>query len=298
MTKCFAKFFWRKFWRFRVRRWFSMFFALKVFSKFFSGNREHGVYGGFWAFFLFRLPFPWFPIRVSIHLRFASDDSPIFLRSFFDRFSIAERRTNGERTENERRTNGEQSENNRGPNGGWTEVERSSNGERTEDERSSNGGSTEDERRMNGGWTELERSLNGVWTEVERSPNGARTEDERSSNGARTELERSPNGGWTELERRINGGWTENDWKPNGERTEELTLLAKRSVFLRYDIGMPSELSSAKMERVLASLWVQSYNAKSKFSANLWCFENAERWKWKYKANNGSPVKPCVWLFE
>ena len=33
---------------------------------------------------------------------------------------------------------------------------------------------------------------------------------------------------------------------------------------LRYDIGMPSELSSAKMERVLASLRVQSYNAKKR----------------------------------
>ena len=62
----------------------------------------------------------------------------------------------------------------------------------------------------------------------------------------------------------MNGGSTENDRKPNGERTEELTLLAKRSVFLRYDIGMPSELSSAKMERVLASLQVQSYNAKKR----------------------------------
>ena len=37
-----------------------------------------------------------------------------------------------------------------------------------------------------------------------------------------------------------------------------------RSVFLRYDIGMSSELSSAKMERVLASLRVQSYNAKKR----------------------------------
>ena len=35
-----------------------------------------------------------------------------------------------------------------------------------------------------------------------------------------------------------------------------------RSVFLRYDIGMSSECSSAKMERVLASLRVQSYIAK------------------------------------
>ena len=36
------------------------------------------------------------------------------------------------------------------------------------------------------------------------------------------------------------------------------------SVFLRYDIGMSSELSSAKMERVLASLRVQSYNTKKR----------------------------------
>jgi len=35
-----------------------------------------------------------------------------------------------------------------------------------------------------------------------------------------------------------------------------------RSVFLRNDIGMSSESLSAKMERVLASLRVQSYNAK------------------------------------
>ena len=32
--------------------------------------------------------------------------------------------------------------------------------------------------------------------------------------------------------------------------------------FLRNDIGIPSESLSAKMERVLASLRVQSYNAK------------------------------------
>ena len=36
----------------------------------------------------------------------------------------------------------------------------------------------------------------------------------------------------------------------------------KRSVFLRNDIGMISEFSSAKMERVLSSLRVQSYNTK------------------------------------
>ena len=62
----------------------------------------------------------------------------------------------------------------------------------------------------------------------------------------------------------MNGKLTENDREPNGERTKGVTLLAKRSVFLRYDIGMYSELSSAKMERVLASLRVQSYNTKKR----------------------------------
>ena len=57
--------------------------------------------------FLFGSPFPWLPVRVSIHLRLASDDSPIFLRYFFDHSSIAERRMNGEWTENERSSNGE-----------------------------------------------------------------------------------------------------------------------------------------------------------------------------------------------
>ena len=196
--------------------WFSRFFALKVFSKFFSGNRKHGVYGGFWAFFCSGCPSLGFPLE----FRYISVLPAMILPLFFDHSSIAERRMNGERSRTERRTNGAR-----------TEVERSSNG----------------------GWTEVERRLNGAWTELERRLNGARTELERSSNGA-----------WTELERSSNGGWTENDWKPNGERTEELTLLAKRSVFLRYDIGMPSELSSAKMEHVLANLRVQSYNAKKR----------------------------------
>ena len=35
-------------------------------------------------------------------------------------------------------------------------------------------------------------------------------------------------------------------------------------VFLRYDIGIPSESLSAKMERVLASLVPQSYYKKVK----------------------------------
>ena len=130
--------------------------------------------------FLFGSPFPWLPVRISIHLRLASDDSPFVLRSIFDRRTELERRLNGGSTEDERRMNG-----------GWTEVERSSNGGWTEDERSSNGG-----------WTELERRLNGARTEVERSSNGGWTELERRMNGGRTEVERSSNGGWTEDERR------------------------------------------------------------------------------------------------
>ena len=259
--------------------WFSRFFALKVFSKFFSGNRKHGVYGGFWAFFCSGCPSLGFPLE----FRYISVLPAMILPLFFDHSSIAERRMNGERSRTERRTNGARTEVERSSNGGWTEVERRLNGAWTELERRLNGARTELERSSNGAWTELERRLNGDWTELERRMNGGWTEVERRLNGGWTEVERRLNGGWTELERRMNGGWTENDWKPNGERTEELTLLAKRSVFLRYDIGMPSELSSAKMERVLASLWVQNYKAKSKFSANLWCFENAERWK--YRAN-------------
>ena len=97
--------------------------------------------------FLFGSPFPWRPVRVSIHLRLASDDSPIFLRSIFDRRTELERRLNGRSTEDERRTNGERTEDERSLNGARTELERSSNGARTELERISNGGWTEDERR-------------------------------------------------------------------------------------------------------------------------------------------------------
>jgi len=54
--------------------------------------------------FLFGSPFPWLPIRVSIHLRLASNDSPFVLRSIFDRSSIPERRTNEGWTKDERRS--------------------------------------------------------------------------------------------------------------------------------------------------------------------------------------------------
>ena len=135
MTKCFLKFFWRKFWRFWVMCWFSRFFALKVFSKFFSGNRKHGVYGGFWAFFCSGCPSLGFPLE----FRYISVLPAMILPLFFDHSSIAERRMNGERSRTERRTNGARTEVERSSNGGWTEVER----------------------RLNGGWTELERSSNG-----------------------------------------------------------------------------------------------------------------------------------------
>ena len=171
------------------------------------------------------------PFCASLSLRFSTDVLSLHFPLFFVLSPIPERRLNGARTELERRLNGAR---------------------------------TEVERRLNGGWTELERSLNGARTEDERRMNGGWTEDERRTIENRMESERSSNGAWTELERRMNGGWTENERKPNGERTEELTLLANRSVFLRYDIGMPSELSSAKMEHVLANLRVQSYNAKKR----------------------------------
>ena len=138
-------------------------FRVESFFKVFFWKSGAWGFGGIWGVFLFGLPFPWFPIRVSIHLRFASDDSPFVFRSFFDRSSIPERRSNGE----------------------WTEVERSPNGARTEPERRLNGARTEPERSSNGGWTELERSSNGGWTEDERRMNGGRTEDERRTNGER-----------------------------------------------------------------------------------------------------------------
>ena len=96
---------------------------------------------------------------------------------------------------------------------------------------------------------------------------------------------RFPNGDRTENERRTNGERTENERRTNGDvSTTETPLMMsmgvifammicvlglensskKRFVFLRYDIGMTSELSSAKMERVLASLRVQSYNTKKR----------------------------------
>ena len=259
-----------------------MFFALKVFSKFFSGNREHGVLGGFGAFFCSGCPSLGFPLE----FRYISVLPPMILRYFFDHSSIAERRMNGERTENERRTNGERTENERRLNGEWTEVERRLNGARTEVERSLNGARTELERSSNGGWTELERSSNGGWTELERRMNGAWTEVERSSNG-----------GWTEDERRMNGERSKTEWRANGGVDALSQAFCAPSVWYRNACGIVVRQNGACFSK-LTSAKLQREKAKSKFSANLWHFESAERWKWKYKANNGSPVNPCVWLFE
>ena len=221
------KFFWRKFWRFLVRCWFSMFFALKVFSKFFSGNRKHGVYGGFGAFFCSGC----LSLGIPLEFRYISVLPPMILRYFFDHSSI----------------------NLRFPNGAWTELERS----------------------LNGAWTELERSLNGGSTEDQRRINGAWTENERRTNGERTRTERRANGGVNSLSQAfcVPSVWYRNAF----------------GIVVRQNGACFSKLTSAKLQRE---------KAKSKFSANLWHFESAERWKWKYKANNGSPVNPCVWLFE
>ena len=149
----FFEVFWRNFWRFWVRCWFSRFFALKVFLKFFSGIRERGGFGGFWAFFCSGCLSLGFPLE----FRYISVLPPMILPLFFDHSSIDLRF----------------------PNGAWTELERSLNGARTELERSPNGARTELERSSNGARTEDERRMNGARTELERSSNGARTEDER-----------------------------------------------------------------------------------------------------------------------
>ena len=124
-------------------------FRVESFFKVFFWKSGAWDLWGILGVFLFRLPFPWLPIRVSIHLPLFFVHSSFILRSFSDSRTELERSLNGARTELERRMNG-----------GWTEVERRLNGARTEVERSSNGGWTEDERRMNGGWTEEQQTPN------------------------------------------------------------------------------------------------------------------------------------------
>ena len=72
-------------------------------------------------------------------------------------------------------------------------------------------------------------------------------------------------------------------------------------MFLRYDIGMTSEFLSAKMERVLAGLRVQSYNTKKRipnFLANLLCFEMSKSAHspsvyWDFFYRNGVQISKC-----
>ena len=70
-------------------------FRVESFFKVFFWKSGAWDLWGILGVFLFGLPFPWFPVRVSIHLRLASDDSPFDFRSFFDQSSIPERRMNG-----------------------------------------------------------------------------------------------------------------------------------------------------------------------------------------------------------
>ena len=73
---------------------FKVFRVESFFKVFFWKSGAWGLWG-ILGVFLFGLPFPWFPIRVSIHLRLASDEFPIFLRSIFNQSSINLRFPNG-----------------------------------------------------------------------------------------------------------------------------------------------------------------------------------------------------------
>ena len=67
-------------------------FRVESFFKVFSGNREHGVYGGFWAFFCSGCLSLGFPLE----FRYISVLPPMILRYFFDHSSIDLRSPNGE----------------------------------------------------------------------------------------------------------------------------------------------------------------------------------------------------------
>ena len=84
---------------------FKVFRVESFFEVFFWKSEAWGLWG-ILGVFLFGLPFPWFPVRVSIHLRLASDDSPFVFRSFFDRSPFVLRFPNGGSTELERSLNG------------------------------------------------------------------------------------------------------------------------------------------------------------------------------------------------
>ena len=69
-------------------------------------------------------------LGIPLEFLYISVLPPMILRSFFDRSSIAERRSNGDRTEDERSSNGKLTENERKINGERTESDREPNGER------------------------------------------------------------------------------------------------------------------------------------------------------------------------
>ena len=111
-----------------------------------------------------------------------------------------------------------------------------------------------------------ERSSNGDRTELERRMNGELTENERRTNGARTENERRCFDYWDTLDD-VNGS----NFCHDDMRFRVRKLLQKAfcvpSVWYRNDFGIvvcQNEACFAKMERVLASLRVQSYNTKKR----------------------------------
>ena len=67
-------------------------FRVESFFKVFSGNRVHGVYGGFWAFFCSGCLSLGFPLE----FRYISVLPPMILRYFFDHSSIDLRSPNGD----------------------------------------------------------------------------------------------------------------------------------------------------------------------------------------------------------
>ena len=100
----------------------------------------------------------------------------------------------------------------------------------------------------------------------ERRSNGEWTEDERRMNGERTELERRCFDYWDTLDD-VNGS----NFCHDDMRFRVRKLLQKAfcvpSVWYRNDFGIvvcQNETCFAKMERVLASLRVQSYNTKKR----------------------------------
>ena len=110
------------------------------------------------------------------------------------------------------------------------------------------------------------RSFFDSRTERERRSNGEWTENERRTNGARTENERRCFDYWDTLDD-VNGS----NFGHDDMRFRVRKLLQKAfcipSVWYRNDFGIVVRQNGAcfaKMERVLASLRVQSYNTKKR----------------------------------